>query len=110
VTARNDGIYLNGIKIINQKAVLQIEIFKILIRHYMNDILNATSTYITISQIASSPEIQKICSDDYENQIRVAIHSIRVFIRANCKCNDSIIESRKWMGYRLGSNVFLERF
>ncbi|MDR0631794.1 MAG: hypothetical protein LBF54_00920 [Holosporaceae bacterium] len=96
ISVKDDGIYLNDIKIIDKKAELQSAIFKILIDHYLKEFFLGHQ-YITISEICSSLESSKFCMEDRENQIRVAIYHIRTSINKAHKhlYGNSVIESVK---------------
>jgi hypothetical protein len=111
VSVKDDGIYLNNIKIIDKKAELQFAIFKILIDLYIEEFFAGKLKFVTIPQIRAILESQKIFVDD-EKQIRTAIYYIRTSTKAAHRDlkTDSIIESQKWKGYRLCNNVFLGRF
>jgi hypothetical protein len=112
VSIHDNCVYINELKIIDKKAKIQFAIFKILMAHYIEDIFNDTSTYISVSQINSSLETYNIFLDDYESQIRKNIYKIRSSIKAaQLSAEDvSIIDSMNWEGYRINNQVFLRRF
>jgi hypothetical protein len=112
VSIKDDGAYLNGVKVIDKAAKLQFAIFKILTDLYFEEFYTAMPKYISISRICSLLESKGMIIDDAENQIRVAIYYIRTSIKTAFKHmkNNSIIESQKWKGYRLSNDVLLKRF
>jgi hypothetical protein len=103
VSLRDDGFYLNHIKIIDKKSELQIAILKILIEHYKNEI-SSGSNFLPISKISFNLRKMGIESFNLENQIRTSIHRIRKITSSK-----NIIDSSKWHGYRFGDHVFIER-
>lgn len=102
---RQDGIYLKTQKIVDKKAKLQYSIFLILIDHYFDEFINGPS-YIDSSNICSKLFKQHKIDID-EQQLWAAISKIRANVNKLCNC--SVIESKKWEGYRLVDNILLRR-
>jgi hypothetical protein len=59
ISVKNDGIYLNDIKIIDKKAELQFAIFKILLRQHILSLVECKHSSLNAHQIAS--ELEKQC-------------------------------------------------
>jgi hypothetical protein len=112
VSIKNDGFYLNDIKIIDKKAELQMAIFKILIDLHIEEFYTGTIKYISISKIDSLLRTQGFDLEDPEKQIRRAIYLIRTSVKLTGIGTkmDSLIESEKWKGYRISDHIFLRKF
>ncbi|MBQ3564697.1 MAG: hypothetical protein IJA14_00950 [Alphaproteobacteria bacterium] len=107
ISFRDDGVYLNDIKVIDKKAKLQIAIYRVLVEHYKNEI-SFGSSYLSISKICSSLQKMGMDSCNLENQIHASIHRIRNSAYKITK-SKNLIESSKWNGYRFQDKVFIER-
>lgn len=108
VSFKDDGVYLDGFRIIDKKAELQMAIFKILTIHCTNEILYG-SNYISIFKICAELRKMEIDSYDLENKVRVSIYRIR---NSASKVSDSkikLINSSKWNGYRIDEGIFFMR-
>jgi hypothetical protein len=88
---------------------LQLAIFNIFLDLHIKEFLSEEVKYITISQICVLLKEKEILVDD--DQVRNAIYYIRSSIKTAHKHlnTESIIESKKWKGYRLGNGVFLKK-
>lgn len=108
LTYKKDGFYLDGIKIIDQKATLQIAFLEILTRHAFYE-FNKGIGYLSSSKICKelqsvSPEIETDPS-----QICYIVRNIRSSIKKKTKIQEEIIDSENWNGYRLNNCVLLGR-
>jgi hypothetical protein len=106
-----DGIYLNNVKIIDRKAELQIAIFKILTHLYIEESYEGKIKYISITEISSLLKSRGFILEDPEMQIVESIYRIRSSIKSNFKNSQihTIIESKKWKGYRLSNQIVLRK-
>lgn len=109
ISIKNDGIYLNDIKIIDRKAELQFAIFKILLKQHVISLVEFGRSSLNTYQIALELEKQHITITDLEKQIRQAIYKIKISILKNCNKHTSqkIIQSRIGSGYYIGNNVVI---
>ena len=105
---KNDGFYLNNIKIVDKKSELQFAIFDILIDHYFYEIKNGCC-YLHIKSICDQLEKKSIFLDNPQNQINNAIYKIRNNIKKITHINYQIIENKRWEGFRINNEVFLCR-
>jgi hypothetical protein len=104
-------MYLNNIKIIDKKAELQFAIFRILIDLYIEEFHAGEMKYISISKINSLLKSMGFNLEDPERQIGISIYRIRTSIKSAFKDLQihSIIETKKWKGYRLSNQVLLKK-
>ena len=82
VSIKNDGFYLNDIKIIDKKAELQFAIFKILVDLYIEEFYTGEIKYISISKIDLLLKSKGFNLEDPEKQIRQNIYIIRNSIKS----------------------------
>lgn len=108
ITCRNDGIYLNNIKIIDKRAELQSAFFKVLIKHYHNEVVNGSS-YLSTQKICSELDKQFPSVLINSNQIYYIARNIKLSIKKQTDTLCEIIDSESWNGYRLGKHVFCVR-
>lgn len=80
-------------------------VFRALLTQYTDDIVNGSSTYVSINQINKLLRKHNIYSEDYEIQIRQTIQRIRSSIKR--KSDAEIIKSENWKGYKLSDTVFI---
>jgi hypothetical protein len=109
VSIKEDGIYLNDIKIIDKKAELQFAIFKILLRQHVLSLIESKRNSLNAYQIASELEKQGFVITDVERQIRQAIYKIKTNILKNHdrRAYEDIIQSKTGHGYHIGKNVVI---
>lgn len=103
ISLNNDGFYLNDLKIIDSRAFIQYSIFKIIVENSIKDSLSITKTYLSSKNIIHQLRSQKISIN--ESELIRNIYYIRCSIKKVCAA--SIIENKKWQGYRLMEGVFL---
>jgi hypothetical protein len=112
VSIGDDCVYVNDEKIVDKKAKLQFAIFRILLDSYVEEFFSGESQYASIQRIDFALKSKGFILEDPENQICGSIYRIRASIKSADKrlTSDSIIESKKWEGYRINDRVFLKKF
>ncbi|GHU00109.1 hypothetical protein FACS1894126_6430 [Alphaproteobacteria bacterium] len=112
VSIREGCIYENDAEIINKEANLQLAIFRVLLHACVDEFFSGEKKYVNVQQIYSALKAEGIFLENPEEQIGRSIYYIRASIKSVHKNlgTNSIIESKKWKGYRINDGVFLERF
>lgn len=105
---KNDGFYLDGIKIIDQKVTLQIAFLKILVEHSMNEFFH-TSSYIRSSKILGVLRKLRLNIENNPNQICDIAYNVRKTVKRKTGIKIEIIDSENWNGYRLSDHIILLR-
>ena len=105
LTYQNGSFFLDDQIIINKNAKLQILVFKCLLSHYSNDIIQDSFHFVSVEQINKFLQQNDLHSYEYELQIRKTIHRIRM--AALHKNDFDIIVSEPWKGYRINSSIFM---
>lgn len=110
IAFKQDGVYLNGAKLIDKRAKLQIAILKILMEKHLIGNLYSSRTGLNTVQISSILETLGFSYFDLEKYVRQSIHRIKKNIseKHNPEISENFIQSSKLTGqYRLGKNVVL---
>lgn len=110
VSFRDDGVYLNGSRLIDKRAKLQIAIVKLLMRQHLLGMFHSTRTGLNTLQISLYLEKEGFSSHDLEKYVRQSIHRIKKSAseKYNKKIGEDFIQSSKSLGqYKLGENVVL---
>lgn len=110
ISFRCDGVYLNGSKLIDKRAKLQIAILKILIENHLIGNLHSIHTGLNTIQISSILEKQGFLLFDLEKYVRQSIHRIKKSVsdKYGKKISENFIQSSKISGqYKLSKNVVL---
>lgn len=110
ISFHDDGVYLNNLKIIDKRAVLQIAVLKLLIEKSLIGRLNSTSTGVNTYQLSTAIKKKGFQSFDSEKNIRQSIYQIKrnVSQKFGKQIGDNFIQSSTISGqYRLGKNVVL---
>lgn len=74
VVFQNDGIYLNDLKIIDQKSKLQIAVLKVLLERHFVGHINATYSGVNTIQISKVLQEHGFSSLELEKQVRQSIY------------------------------------
>ena len=110
VSFQNDGIYLNDLKIIDQKSKLQLAVFKILLERHFIGYINSTHSGVNTLQISKVLQEKGFLSLESEKQVRQLIYRIKKSVseKFGKKVGNDFIQSSQNSGqYRLGKNVVL---
>lgn len=110
VSFQKDGVYLNGAKLIDKRAKLQIAILKILMEKHLIGNLHSTHTGLNTLQISLYLEKEGFSSFDLAKYVRQSIHRIKKSSaeKYNKQIGENFIQSSKISGqYKLGKNVVL---
>ncbi len=110
VSFQNDGIYLNDLKIIDQKSKLQIAVFKILLERHLIGYINSTYSGVNTLQISNVLQEKGFLSLESEKQVRQLIYRIKKSVseKFGKEIDNDFIQSSQNSGqYRLGKNVVL---
>ena len=106
----DDGVYLNDVKIIDKRAVLQITILKILLEKHILGNLYSISTGLTSHKISSILITKGVSSFDLEKQIRQSIYRIKKNVSKNYDIEIGarfIQSSQVSNAYKLDKNIRL---
>lgn len=110
ISFRDDGVYLNEVKIIDKRANLQIAVLKALLEKHLIGNLYSTPTGVNIIKIASILSAKGVSSLDLEKQIRQSIYRIKknVSEKYDDEVGEIFIQSSQAYGrYKLAKNVVL---
>ena len=110
ISFRDDGVYLNEVKIIDKRANLQIAVLKALLEKHLIGNLYSTPTGVNIIKIASILGAKGVSSFDLEKQIRQSIYRIKKNVSEKYadEVGEIFIQSSQAYGrYKLAKNVVL---
>ncbi|MBQ3564785.1 MAG: hypothetical protein IJA14_01395 [Alphaproteobacteria bacterium] len=110
VSFESDGIYLNGLKVIDQKSRIQIAVLKILLERHFFGYINGTHSGVNALQLSDVLRKKGFLSIESEKHVRQLIYRIKKNVSEKFGkeiSNDFIKSSQNFGQYRLGKNVVL---
>jgi hypothetical protein len=109
ISIKNDGIYLNDIKIIDKKAELQFAIFQLLLKRHALSCIDSKRLGLKAYQIASELDKDDSKFVDINKYVRQSIAKIKANIRKKYdqKICDELILSTPNQGYYLSKKVVI---